>query len=188
VVAAFARAAADRGYARLRTADVARYAGVSLGEVEGYFESVEQGLAAAQQAFLDRLRLDAVAACEEPGEWPLRVRAALGAVLTSLVEASAVARAFSVEATAASLAAANRQLAALERFAAMLEEGRRHHPAAASLPAVTERVLIGGVASIVSARLLAEEAAALPALEPELLELLLLPYLGEAEARRIAGA
>lgn len=188
VVAAFERAAAERGYRRLSMEDVVHCAGASRAEIEAHFASLDQGLAAAQEAFLARLRRDAVAACEEQEEWPQRVRTALGAVLDSLVEGSAVARAFAVEATAANLAAANRQLATLERFAAMLAEGRRHHPAATELPALTERLLVGGVASIAFSRLLAEEAIALPDLEPELAELLLMPYLGGVAARRVARA
>jgi AcrR family transcriptional regulator len=188
VVVAFGRAASECGYARLRMEDVARCAAMPAVAVEAHFASLDEGLAAAQEAFLDRLWRDAVAACEEQEEWPQRVRAALGAVLDSLGEGSAVARAFAVEATAASLAAANRQLATLERFAAMLAAGRRHHPAATELPTLTERLLVGGVASIVFSRLLAEEAMALPGLGPELVELVLLPYLGEAAARRVARA
>lgn len=180
IVAAFARAAAEHGYAQLETGHVARYAGLGPGALEAHFDSVEQGLAAAQEEFLDGLRRDAISAAEDPDEWPLKVRAALAAVLASLAEAGAVARALGVEASAVSLAATGRQLAALERFASMLAEGRRHYPAAASLPPVTERLLVGGVASVVTARLLAEEAAALPGLERELTELLLLPYVSAA--------
>lgn len=107
-------------------------------------------------------------------------------MISSLVEASTLARIFAVEATAASFAAAERQFAALEQFASLLREGRRRYPRAASLPAPTERVLIGGIASIVSQHLLAEDPGALPALESQLVESLLLPYLGEGEAKRFA--
>jgi hypothetical protein len=47
--------------------------------------------------------------------------------------------------------------------------------------------LIGGIASIVSQHLLAEDPGALSALEPELVEALLIPYLGEGEAKRAAA-
>ena len=81
-----------------------------------------------------------------------------------------------------------RQFATVESFAAMLRGGRRLYPRAAELPEPTERTLIGGIASIVSGHLLAEEPQLLPGLEPELTELVLMPYVGPSEARRISLA
>jgi AcrR family transcriptional regulator len=186
LIAAFGKAASEHGYRDLTVDHVARYAGLSRARYEAHLGTKEQGLVAAQDVFLDRLWLDVLAACEAPAEWPAKVRAALASVLASLVEASTLARVFAVEATAASFAAAERQFAALEQFASLLREGRNRYPQAASLPAPTERVLIGGVASIVSQHLLAEDPGALPALEPQLALSLLIPYMGEEEAKRVA--
>ena len=187
LVSAFAKAAAEHGYAGLELEQVLRYAGVSREILDAHFESKEQGLIAAQDAFLDRLWLDVVGACNGPGEWPLKVRAALAAILSSLVEASSLARVFTVEAAAASLAGAERQYAALDQFATLLRDGRRHYPAAGSLPYATERALVGGVASIVSGHLLMEDPQAIPPMEAQLVELVLIPFVGEGEARRVAA-
>ena len=43
-----------------------------------------------------------------------------------------------------------------------------------------------GAACLISSALLSEEPSRLASLEPELVELLLMPYLGRSEARRIA--
>jgi AcrR family transcriptional regulator len=188
LVAAFGKAAAEHGYAALTVEQVIAYAGISRDIFDAHFESKEQGLVAAQDAFLERLWLDAVHACDERDEWPLQVRAGLGAILSSLVEASTLARVFAVEAWGASLAAAERQFAALDQFASLLRRGRREYPAAASLPEATERALVGGIASIVSGHLLMEDPQAIPALQTELVELVLIPYLGESEARRAAAS
>jgi AcrR family transcriptional regulator len=187
LVAAFSKAAAEHGYAQLEIEHVIRYAGVSAETFAAHFETKEQGLIAAQDAFLDRLWLDVVTACDVSIEWPLKVRASLHAVLGSLVEASTLARVFAIEATAASLAAAERQFAALDQFAVLLREGREHFPGAASLPGATERGLVGGIASIVSTHLLMEDPQAIPRLEAELVEFILIPFVGEEEARRIAA-
>ncbi len=187
LVAAVAKVAAERGYADLTVERVARYAGVSRATFEAHFESAEQGLLAAQEAFIDRLWQDVTAACEAPGEWPQKVRAALAAVLAALAEASPLARVFAIEGTAASLALIERQHAAFDRFAALLREGRRHYPETAALPEAIELALVGGIASIVSRCLLAEEPQAIDALEPQLVELVLAPYLGAEEARRVAA-
>lgn len=188
LVSAFAKGAAEHGYAKLEVEHVLRHAGVSRAAFEASFESMEQVLIAAQDAFLDGLWLDVAAACEEPTDWAFKVRAALAAVLASLVEASDLARVFVIEAVAASLVAAERQFAMLDRLAGLLREGRRHFPRAESLPDATERALVGGVASIVSGHLLREDPQAIRRLEPELAELLLSSYLGEEEARRVAAS
>jgi AcrR family transcriptional regulator len=186
LVAAFGKAAAEHGYAGLTVEQVMSYAGVPRGIFDAHFGTKEQGLVAAQEAFIERLWLDAVHACEESAAWPVKVRAGIAAVLASVVEASALARVFAVEASSASLAAAERQFAALDEFAELLRGGRRDYPAAAGLPASMERALVGGIASIVSAHLLMEDPQAIPSLERELVELVLIPYLGETEARRVA--
>jgi TetR/AcrR family transcriptional regulator len=188
LVAAVAKVAAEQGYSRLTVERVARSAGVSQATFEEHFDSREQGLIAAQDAFLERLWEDVSAACEGVGEWPQKVRATLAAVLGALVEASDLARVFAIEGIAASLALAERQHQMLDRFAVLLREGRRLYPAAASLPEATERALVGGIASIVTRQLLAEEPRAIDGLEAELVELVLIPYLGGEEARRVAGA
>jgi AcrR family transcriptional regulator len=165
---------------------VARYAGISPGRCQDHFSTMEQGLVAAQDAFLDRLWSEVIAARDGSATWPEGVRAALHSVLEIVVEASPLARVFMVEATAASMAAAERQFAFLGRLADLLVRGRVAYTRAALLPNVTERLLVGGIASIICEHLLAEEPAALAALEPELSETLLTPYLGAVEAERHA--
>lgn len=188
IVASVSRVAAERGYAGFSVDAVLRAGEVSRSTFDRYFAGPEQALIAAHEDFLQRLTLDVRVACRGEEGWPRQVNAATAAVLASLIEASSLARALWVEGAGANLAAAERQLVALEQFAAMLRGGRRHYPGAAELPAVTERVLIGGVASVVSGCLLAEEPAALKRLCPDLVEVLLVPYVGCAEARRVAQA
>jgi AcrR family transcriptional regulator len=185
IVAGIARALSERGYAGLDSEQLLRYCGVSRERFEAHFESCEQGLIAAQEAFLDRLWLEVEGACDASREWAVNVRAAVAAALLFLAEAAALARVFAVEATAVSLAANARQFARLESFADLLSDGRNVHPRAAAMPPTTERALIGGIASIVADRLLSEEAQDLVRLEPQLSEFVLLPFLGPAEARRV---
>ena len=187
MIAAVAKAASEHGYAALTVEHVLTNAGVSRGVFEAHFESKEQALVAAQEVFLERLWLDAAHACDADEAWPLRVRAGLEAILASLVEASALARVFAVEACAASLAAAERQFATLDEFAELLSRGRQEYPLADSLPVATERALVGGIASIVSGHLLREDSQAIAAIKTQLVELLLVPYLGGEGAREFAA-
>lgn len=188
LVDAVAKAAAEHGYREFTVEQVARYAGVSPAAFYEHFDSREEGLMVAYDAFLNRLRVEVETACEEHDAWPDKVIGALGAVFATLVEASAVARVFAIEVAAAGIPATGRQLDALDDFATLLRRGRDLYPRAAALPEPAERALVGGVASIVSGHLLAEDAASLPALEPQLAELLLTPYLGEEKAKQSAAA
>lgn len=186
LIAAISKTAAEHGYAGLTIERIVSSAGVRREDFDAYFESREQGLLAAQDLFLQRLLGEAAAACERSVPWPSRLRAGLRAVLASLLESAALARVLTVEADAAGLALAERRLVALDDFARLMRSGREHSPRAAALPDLTERVLVGGVASLLRQRLLREEPASTPTLEVELAELLLLPYLGHEEARRVA--
>jgi AcrR family transcriptional regulator len=186
LLSAFTKALAEEGYAAVTLRSVARTAGVPEREIEARFETREQGLIAAQDAFLERLWLEVRGACEVPSEWPRKVSAGLACAIGALTEASALARAFTVEATGASLVAAERHFAAIDRFASLLTDGRRRYPRAGALPELTEQILIGGIASIAASVLLAEEPAALLRQRAELTEMLLIPYLGAEEARSVA--
>lgn len=186
IVAAIAKAVAEYGYAGVGLEQVLDGAGVSRGEFEKHFETLEKGLVAAQEDFLGRLRLEVSAACQADRAWPDNVRAALDAALDYVIEASELARGFAVEATAVSLVASERQFAALDDLADLLRGGRQAYPAAARMPQATERALVGGIASIVSDRLLSEEPQAIADLEPQLAEFLLVPYLGRAGANEFA--
>jgi AcrR family transcriptional regulator len=186
IVTAIARAVAEYGYAGVRIEPVLRQAGVSEERFRAHFESLEQGLIAAQEAFLEQVRLEVALACDLDRPWTENVCAALKAVLVYVTEASDLARGFTVEATASSIAAYERHYEALVALAHLLRQGRRFHPLAEGMPDAVEQALIGGIASIVSARLLTEEPQTLIELEPQFTEFLLLPYLGRAEAGRVA--
>ena len=185
LVAAIARAASEHGYARMTVEQVVDYAGVPRGAFDDHFQGKEQGIVAAQDTFLEDLWQEVSGACDGDGDWPAKVRAGLRAGLTFLTEASCLARVFAVEA-AESLAANERQFATLENFAELLRAGRRFYPDSAAMPKEMERALVGGVASIVTDRLLAERPQALIDLEPQLAEFVLTPYVGQGEAKRVA--
>jgi AcrR family transcriptional regulator len=190
LLAAIIRSLADdEGYAGLTAARVSRFSGLPEASYRRHFPSRTDAFIAAFDVFADRLWREVSIAREAQRDWPSQVRAGIEVALTRLSEASAPARVFAIEAPAvAGLPASERQFAVLDSYAALLREGRDLYPAARGLPALTERVLIGGIASIVFSHLLAEEPETIAALGPELTEVLLAPYLGLEEARRFARA
>jgi AcrR family transcriptional regulator len=188
LIDAFTKTAAERGYARTDAAVVTAEAGLPHEAFFDHFPDVPRCLAASYDAYFDRLMAHIEDACYAEREWPKRVKAAVGASLEYVGETASRARLFSVEAIGAGPALLERRFASTTHLAARLEHVRAHCPQAAALPAATEWVLVAGAHSRVTAHLLAEEAAMLPELEPQLVELLLSPYLGEHEARKLADA
>jgi AcrR family transcriptional regulator len=188
LIEAITRTAAERGYANTTVEHVAAYAGVTQETFYRYFSGTDQCLIAAYDSFFERLMAHIDAACSAADPWPLQVKAAVAATLNFFAEVASTGRVFTVEAMSAGPAALERRFASIDRLARLLRRGRDYNPAAASLPAATERTLVAGVVLQISIHLLAEEGSLLPAQEPELVELVLTPYVGSREAKRIAAS
>jgi hypothetical protein len=75
---------------------------------------------------------------------------------------------------------------AIKAFVPLFREGRELNPRGTELPATIEVTLSGSVLWSAYQRLIVGEAELLPDLLPELTELVLRTYLGQAEAARIA--
>jgi AcrR family transcriptional regulator len=187
LIDAFTKVAAERGYAQTTVNEIAVAAGVPDRDFYAHFADKRQCLSAAHDAFFERLMAETATAVDPDQEWPLRVRDAVGAALEFIEETASRARFFAVEVLVAGPLILERHVSALNRIAPLLREGREHYPAAADLPERTELVLIGGAAFLVLSSLLAEEPPRVPGFESELVEILLTPYVGRDEARRIAA-
>lgn len=187
LINAFTRVAAEHGYTQTGVEDVAAAAGLPTHCFFEHFESKSQLLEAAHDAFFDRLTEQARVACRSEASWPAGVKAAVAASMEFLLETASRARLFLVEAAAGGMPLFERRLALTNRLADMLEVGRERVLPPPDLPASTEWILVGGVLTRVSELLLAEEPGALVDLEPEVVELILRPYIGADEARTVAG-
>lgn len=187
LIEAFTKVAAERGYAAATVDEVSSLAGVPTGTFHAHFSGRRQCLSAAYDAFIARLIDEARESIDQDQEWPLQVREAVAAGLEFVSETASRARFFAVDALEAGPLILERYMSAIERGVPLLRAGRAHYPDAGGLPNLIEPVLIGGVACLVSGTLLKEEHDGLTALEAELVEILLSPYLGPEEARRIAS-
>jgi hypothetical protein len=143
---------------------------------------------AAHEAVSERFFAAIQDACHSSRLWPLQVSAAVAVALEFAAAEPTAARLLTVEAVSQDPAVARRVLESSDRLAQMLSSGRCISPAAAQLPALTEKALIGAAFAIVSTRLQREETRHLAELHPQLVELLLRPYLGAELASRAALA
>lgn len=185
LIDAVTRLGTERGLSALDPASIAASAGLESEDFQRYFETADQCLLAALESFLDRM-LQHIDAALDDGveEWPGRVRTTVAACFEFIEEVEPVARLFAVEAARTGAAGIECKCKMVDQAALRLERGRLLYPEAKSLPASMEQALIAGSVTIVASKML--EGAPLSEIEPEVAELLLIPYVGAVEARALA--
>lgn len=187
LIAGLAEAVAEQGYAAVTLADIVRHAKVSRRVFYANFESKEQCFLAAFEVVVAHLRELVAAAVEPVDGWPAQVIAATRATLAFLADEPDLARLCLVESRVAGPAVAARLNEAVAELTPLLARGRAERPPGERpLPDSTEDSTIGSIVSLAYRKVAAGEAAQLEDLLPDSVELALLPYLGPAEASRLA--
>ncbi len=182
ILAAMVRVVAERGYAETRVLDVIGDAGVSRKTFYEIFDSKEDCFLAA----FDQLLTELLATVEESyaaptgAAWPLRVEMALRALLERLAAHPEEARFAIVEALAAGPKALARRDAAMRQFAGFIETGRAE--STVDLPGSTALTIAGGIVELLYSEVLHGAAGGLPGRVPELVFLIVLPFLGPERA------
>lgn len=185
LIEAVTRLGTERGLTAVDPALIAASAGLEREDFERHFETADQCLLAALESFLDRMfqHIDATLG-DGAEDWPGRVRTTVAACFEFIEEVEPVARLFAVDAARTGAAGIECKCRMVEQAALRLERGRLLYPDARSFPASMERALIAGSVTIVASKML--EGGRLSEVEPEVAELLLIPYVGAAEARALA--
>jgi AcrR family transcriptional regulator len=190
---AMVRVAADKGYAASTVTEVIEAAGISRATFYELFDDKESCFLEAYDAVIDVLVAHVTSAYAAVSEeaWPVRVEAALRALVELLAAEADIARMAMVEVIAAGDQARERYRAALGRFIPFLEEGR-DYSRQKGLPEDTPRFAIGGATSMIFDEIRAGRGPELPSVLPDLVFAVLMPYLGpeaaEEEMRRVAAA
>jgi len=188
LMAGTACALARKGYAEMNVEDVLLEAGVSRTTFYEHFKNKRECVLLAHEEAFDRLAAELFRACAGQSEWVAKVAAAVEAVVAFAIRTPEEAQLLVVDALAADPKLAERVLASNDYLVGLLRNGREQCSRAAILPELTERALIGAASSVLGSRLLAGQVDQLPELEPQLLQLMLMPYVGVSEARRVAEA
>jgi AcrR family transcriptional regulator len=186
LLAGATQAVAKHGYAELTVEQILREAGISRTTFYEHFKNRRECVLAAHEAAFEKLTGAVDRACEGRLGWPDRLAAGIGIAVDYATVAPEDARLLVPEAMGADPLLARRALVSTDRLVDRLREGREHSAEAAALPELTERALIGAATSVIGACLVSGQAERLPALKPQLVELMLLPYVGSEEARRMA--
>jgi hypothetical protein len=133
---------------------------------------------------LGHLQVAVLEACQSEKVWPAKVAAAVEAAVEFAIDEPGLARLLTIESLIQQPDGGKRYVRMLEHFAELL---RAEAPQDRRRPKSTEQALVGGVARTLADQLRSDDFAALRASVPELVELVLVPYVGRAEARSQAG-
>jgi hypothetical protein len=131
-----------------------------------------------------KLQVAVLEACQRERVWPAKVSAAVAAAVEFAIEQPELARLLTIESLIHQPDGGQRYVRTIEHFAELL---RAEAPHDRRRPKSTEQALVGGVGRVLADGLRFGDARALRASLPELVELLLVPYVGRAEARSWAA-
>jgi len=180
-----------RGYRDATVEGVVEEAGITRAAFDEHFEGKHDCFLAAYDMAVERLFAEVDGSCDGERDWLERVREGLATIVELFALEPELARIAVVEVASAGADARRRHWNAIIRFTEYLVEG---HALAKGreLPASISAMAAGAVSGLIFEDLLAGRPAELPALLPDLLFAVLVPYIGPraaaAEMRRAAGA
>ncbi len=186
LIAGLATAVAEHGYAAVTITHITKEAKVSRRVFYENFEGKEGCFLAAFDVVVAHVGELVAEAVEVAPDWPHQAIAAAREALAFLASEPDLARLCLVESQSAGPVVAMRFHAAVQELVPPLQRGRAERSGARELPVSTEESTIGALVSLAARKAAAGEAAALEDLLPDFTEFILSPYLGPAEAERLA--
>ncbi|HTD58378.1 MAG TPA: hypothetical protein VK672_05740 [Solirubrobacteraceae bacterium] len=207
MIAAMIDVVSERGRSNATVAHVVARSGVSRRTFYEVFDDFEDCFLAALDQSISRASKYVLNVYSPADKWRARIRVALVGLLEFLEDEPAMGRLCVVETLGAGRRVHERRQRAVDAAIAVLDEGRGESKSATSLPALTSEGVVGGVLSVLHARLVAGWGNLESGERPEghtqrvdggqaggrgsLLELtgslmgmLVLPYLGPAAAQK----
>ena len=138
------------------------------------------GFSVSFSAAVARLQVAILDACRRQEEWPAKIAGGVAAAVEFALADPDATRLLTVESLIEKPDGGRRYVRAVDHFAELL---RAEAPADRRRPLNTERALVGGVAMMIADRVRSDTLADLTVELPELVEFVLLPYLGLEDAR-----
>jgi len=190
ILAAMIRVVGSKGYKETSVADVIEEAGTSRTTFYKHFDDKHECFLAAYDMLVEQVFTEVVAECNGDEPWLQRVETGLSTIVRLFALDPLLARTAVVEVAAAGADARQRHWNAVARFTEYLEGGRELADGR-ELPENISLMSAGAVSGLIFDELLAGRAAQLPALLPDLLFAMLVPYIGPRaaaeEMRRVAA-
>jgi AcrR family transcriptional regulator len=183
LIAGIIAAVAANGYNGTTIAAIVKAAGLSRGTLYEHFANKEACFAAAYDAALAYVREATLSPAGAEEAWSERVRAGLGGLLGALAAEPDLANFFLIAPASAGDELVERHHLAMRALVGDLVAGT---PDVTGPSETREQALAGGLSRLIVGKLNAGEAAALPEMLPDLVELVVTPFVGSEEAVKVA--
>jgi hypothetical protein len=170
------------GYGEASVEAAMQAASVSETEFEGDFRGKDDCLFAAYDFLVDRLVARTSERCDPARLWPERVREGLAALLDQLAAEPGMARALTRGFPGIRPDTYERYVGLLSRFVPFMTEGRDYSEVEEELPGEIELLAVGAAEAIIFTEVDAGRAEQLPAMLPEILFSVLVPFMGPERA------
>jgi len=187
LVAATIAIVAASGLNEATIAQICAAAGVSRRTFYTNFSSKQDCFFATYHTILRHLRLETDAAATEQTEWPQVVAAKIQAMLGLLAANPDLAKFLFNAPQRAGDEVAARYRVLMARSSEYMREGMPALPETRAPSAAVAASLMGGMVALIVRKVNSGEGEGLLDLLPDLVELYLTPYIGRAEAVRVAG-
>jgi AcrR family transcriptional regulator len=184
LLAAMVEVSAERGAGNVTVAHVVERSGVSRRTFYELFTDREDCFLAAFDDGVALARRYVLGDYDPQAGWAERCRTALTGLLTFLTYERGAGQLLVVGSLGAGASALERRGRVLAQMIAVVDEGRTESKAGAELPPLTAEGVVGGVLSILHARLAGESGGRLVDLLNPLMSMIVMSYLGPAAARR----
>jgi AcrR family transcriptional regulator/DNA-binding MarR family transcriptional regulator len=172
----------ERGAERVTVAHVVARAGVSRRTFYELFADRETCLLAALDEAVDQLGAAVLPAYQSERDWLARIRAGLTAMLTFFDEQPGIAALCVVDVLGAGPQALERRARVLETVVGAVDRGRREPSAPKGLGRVSAEGVVGAVLGVLHTRLREGDPKPLLTLRGQLMNMIVLPYLGPEAA------
>lgn len=181
ILAAMIRVVGSKGYKETSVADVIEEAGTSRTTFYKHFDDKHECFLAAYDMLVEQVFAEVVANCDGGEPWLRRMEKGLATIVRLFAVDPELARTAVVEVAAAGADARQRHWNAVARFTEFLEDGRALSNGR-ELPENISLMSAGAVSGLIFDELLAGRAEQLPAMLPDLLFAMLVPYIGPSAA------
>lgn len=179
---------AKRGYPNTTIDHIVAAAKIGVGSFYALFEGKEDCFAQLFDRIVSRGQERIVASMPPEGRWEEQAVAALRTLLDLIREEPHAARIVLVEAQTAGAESLSRYEELLESLTPVLSRARPLSPTGKELPLTFEDATIAGVAWLLHQRLVAGDLEDLDQLLPDLVGILVEPYVGERRATSLLAA
>jgi AcrR family transcriptional regulator len=185
MIAAMVDVASERGLAEATVAHIVARSGVSRRTFYEMFRDREDCFLAALEEVIGRASEYLREVYDPARKWRERIRTALVALLEFIEDEPEMGRLCVVETLGGGPQVLERRRGLLSELTSVVDEGRSEARSGAALPTLTAEGVVGGVLSVLHARLIdRRRRGSLLELAGPLMGMIVLPYLGPAAAQK----